>query len=518
MTDRERPVAGPRFVVAVLGAGAVAALTVPDGPPGLGIVLSCLCLAVAVALAEPAPRTSPTLGFGVLALLLAAIAVVRDASWLVALDLLAALAVGSLAVAGGRGPAAVARGLAAVLAHAPRAPGFLANSTGRAVGSARLGHAVPAVRALAIGSVLVAVFGALFASADEAFARLAPDLTPAWSPEMAVARTAVFALAACLAGALALGGPRFAPRPDAAWSGPLPRADLRAVSEADVGQRRLTPFEWALPLLLLNGLFAVFVAVQATTFSGGAARVIQTAGLTYAEYAREGFGQLVVAAALTLGVVAAAPRLSHRPLPRHETLLKALLGGLCLLTLAILASALHRLGLYEAAFGFTRARVAGYAFALWLGALFLLILAAGALGRGAALPRAAVALTAASLVLFSLANPDGMAASGNVERYERTGKIDEEYLSGLSADAVPALATLPPSASRCALAGIASGLTRPGPWSSANLARTRARGALGAAGWEAVGARGEGRGRFRPAGREAGGSGSRRASCLDRGI
>ncbi|MGI8439247.1 MAG: DUF4153 domain-containing protein, partial [Thermoleophilaceae bacterium] len=388
--------------------------------------------------------------------------------------------------AGGRAPAAVARGLAAVLAHAPRAPGFLAISTLRGVDRARLGHAVPAVRALAIGSLLVAVFGALFASADEAFARLAPDLTPEWSPEMAVARTAVFALAACLAGALALSGPRFARSPGGAggFAGGLPRIDLRAATVEDSGQRRLTPLEWILPLALLNGLFAAFVAVQATTISGGAARVLETAGLTYAEYAREGFGQLVVAAALTLVVVATAPRLSHRPLPRHETLLKALLGGLCVLTLAILASALHRLGLYEAAFGFTRARVAGYAFALWLGALFLLVLGAGALGRGAALPRAAVALTAGSLVLFTLANPDGMAASGNVERYERTGRIDAEYLSGLSADAVPALAALPPSVSRCALAGVTADLARPGPWSSSNLARGRARRALATRGRE----------------------------------
>jgi len=485
VTGGARPAAAPRFVLAAFVVGAVAAVTVPDGPPGVGVALSCLCLAITVALAGSAPRTPWTLGFSLLALLLAAMAAVRDASWLVALDLLAALAVGSLAVAGGRAPAAVARGLAAVLAHAPRAPGFLAISTLRGVDRARLGHAVPAVRALAIGSLLVAVFGALFASADEAFARLAPDLTPEWSPEMAVARTAVFALAACLAGALALSGPRFARSPDSArWFGALPRTDLRAVTVEEPGQRRLTPLEWALPLALLNGLFAVFVAVQATTLSGGAARVLETAGLTYAEYAREGFGQLVVAAALTLIVVAAAPRLSHRPLPRHETLLKALLGGLCVLTLVILASALHRLGLYEAAFGFTRARVAGYAFALWLGALFLLVLGAGALGRGAALPRAAVALTAGSLVLFTLANPDGMAASGNVERYERTGRIDAEYLSGLSADAVPALAALPPSVSRCALAGVTADLARPGPWSSSNLARGRARRALATRGRE----------------------------------
>jgi len=148
-------------------------------------------------------------------------------------------------------------------------------------------------------------------------------------------------------------------------------------------------------------------------------------------------------------------------------------------TLAILASALHRLGLYEEAFGYTRARVAGHAFALWLGGVFVLLLVAGAARGGPWLPRATVALSALALLGLNAANPDGLVAAGNVERYERTGKLDIRYLSGLSADAAPAVARLPAPKVSCALVttGYELAAHRDG-WSSANLGRWRARRAL----------------------------------------
>lgn len=103
----------------------------------------------------------------------------------------------------------------------------------------------------------------------------------------------------------------------------------------------------------------------------------ETAGLTYAEYARSGFAQLVIVALLTLAVVAASLRWARLDGHRTERLLRLLLMALCLLTIVVLASALHRLGLYERAFGFTRTRMAAHALLLFGGALPILV--AGAL-------------------------------------------------------------------------------------------------------------------------------------------
>ena len=58
-----------------------------------------------------------------------------------------------------------------------------------------------------------------------------------------------------------------------------------------------------MPLGVLDALFLAFVAVQATVLFGGHAHVLETEGLTYAEYARQGFWQLLWVSALTLLVL-----------------------------------------------------------------------------------------------------------------------------------------------------------------------------------------------------------------------
>ncbi len=169
------------------------------------------------------------------------------------------------------------------------------------------------------------------------------------------------------------------------------------------------------------------------------------------------------------------------PRRAHRLLLRLLLGVLCGLTIVVLLSALRRLHLYEDAFGLTRLRLTAAAFALWLGGLFVLLVAAGLVRTlRRRLARIAPAGTAAAILAFSLANPDGMVAGRNVDHWRDTGRLDLAYLRGLSADAVPALAELPPSLRRPALAAAAARLGPDEPWSSYNLARERARAVLDA--------------------------------------
>ena len=132
-----------------------------------------------------------------------------------------------------------------------------------------------------------------------------------------------------------------------------------------------------MPLGALVALLGAFVATQLATLFGGNRHVLETAGLTYAEYARTGFAQMAVVAALTLVVIAAAARWARD----GGGLLRALLAALCVLTLVVIASALRRLELYEEAYGFTRLRLTADAILLWLGALFVLVLAAGRVRR-----------------------------------------------------------------------------------------------------------------------------------------
>jgi hypothetical protein len=206
--------------------------------------------------------------------------------------------------------------------------------------------------------------------------------------------------------------------------------------------------EWLIALVALDLVFAAFVVLQLATLFGGHDYVVRTTGLTYAQYARHGFAQLLAVAALTLAVVAGARRYV-----RDELLLRALLGVLCLFTLVVLVSAHRRLGLYVDAYGATRLRLLAQAQVLWLGAVFVLVLAAGTSVRAPWLPRAVAALSALAALLFVAVDPDRRIAARNVDRYAATGRIDRAYLDELSADAAPALLRLPRPL-RCAVIAV----------------------------------------------------------------
>jgi hypothetical protein len=227
--------------------------------------------------------------------------------------------------------------------------------------------------------------------------------------------------------------------------------------------------ELVLPLAAVVLLFAVFVAVQLRVLFGGAGYVEATTGLGYGDYARRGFAQLLVVAALTLGVIAVAARSRDRTV-------RGLLGALCVLTLVVLLSAHHRLDLVEGAYGSTRVRYAGHAVVVWIAVLFALVLAGGirpAIGRR--LPRLVTAGTLVGVLAFTLLNPDRRVAESAVDRAAAGKTVDIRYLSRLSADALPAAQRLPPPARGIVVGALRARLARPDGIAGANVARARAR-------------------------------------------
>lgn len=452
--DRGRTMPLPSAVLAA-GAGIVAAAVLPSARPGLGLAVVGALVAAAAMPAARGRIGAHEIGYGVLATLLLAVVVVRDADWLVALTLLGAAGVASYALARGSTlVGALLGGLSLGLAPLRAMPwsGRLLRAHGRAAS----GVWRPVLRSAGLTVVLLLVFGALFASADAAFAALLPRVDLHLLP----LRVVVFAAAAAVATAAAF----VAAAP--------PHWDVLAPARP----RPVRPAEWMVPIALLDGLFAAFVEVQLTVLFGGHEHVLRTAGLTYAEYARAGFGQLVVVTLLTLTVVGVAARWAPRETRGQRTALRVLLGALCLLALVVVASALHRLHLYEDAFGYTRLRLFMNVFEAWLGGLVGLVLLAGLRLRARWLPRAVVATAAVALLGLAVADPDALVAQHNVDRFAATGKVDTAYLQGLSADAVPAVDRLPEPLRSCVLSGMRPvGRDGLAGW---NLGRSRARALL----------------------------------------
>lgn len=458
---RERPrsrfadLAPPRrFPGAALGAGLVASVLLVGHRPGVGVPIT---LAVAAAAALPALRVER--GDRVFVALLLALGVMpalRDAEWLVALDLLAILALGCLSAVGARDWHTLLVAAVSVPLRAIPAPAFL----GRGLpGHRELG---PALRGTAIAAALLLLFGALFASADAAFGELLGGLLP----DAGLLPARLFVLALVTAG---LGAAVLANR--------VP-ADVPCPPEP----RRLRGVEWLVPLVSLDLLFAAFVAVQLAVLFGGHSHVLETAGLTYAEYARSGFFQLIVVTALTFGVVAGAVRWAP-----PGRLSRALIGTLLLLDGVVLVSAIRRLALYESVFGLSVDRVLAHTIAFWLAAVLVMVVVAGLTRRAAWLPRAVAASAGGALLLLNVANPDALIARSLLDRYERTGDIDTYYLGGLSADVVPEVAKLPDALRACVFQHLD---VEDDPWPAANVSRARARGILADATYPAYGVQG----------------------------
>ncbi|MFF4124328.1 DUF4153 domain-containing protein [Microbispora rosea] len=456
----------PRWLLpAAAAAGLVAAVALPDASPGLGFVLTAVAMGAAafpVVLPLRRGRITPwTVAFGLLAYALVSVALFRDADWLVGPVLLAAFGVGSLAVSGGgRGWLAVIKGGVSVVFALLPLPWFLAGPLRRL----KRRRMLPTLISALVTVVLLAVFGLLFSSADAVFSAFLSDLlrTPDWVRSLPY-RIFVFCVFAGLAAAAVLVGLRPVAEPAA--------PDLRMSLGRQV---------WVIPLLGLNVLFAAFVTVQITVLFGGSRRVLTTAGLTYAEYARSGFFELVTVSLFVLGIVAAAVALLRRESRADRWLLAVLLGLLCAFTLIILASALHRLGLYTDAYGLSRLRASVEATIWWLGAVFVLVLAVGAVrlaGGGTSwFFRALVLLTGVSLLAFAVWDPDARVAETQLA-VRGVERLDHGYLSELGAEAVPILDRLPEPDRSCVLSDVVAfnDLWRPDPWNGWNLARARAR-------------------------------------------
>lgn len=158
----------------------------------------------------------------------------------------------------------------------------------------------------------------------------------------------------------------------------------------------------------------------------------------WAEYARRGFYQLVLVAALDLGFVLFCSARGGRTAWE-----KALSLLICALTLVILASAFWRMRLYITAYGLSLLRV----MTLWAMAFILLsfVLAAVKILRpGFKFWPCFAALGLYGWIIFNAFSVDVRIADYNVDAYldGRLASVDIDYLANLSPSTLPALERL----------------------------------------------------------------------------
>jgi len=319
-------------------------------------------------------------------------------------------------------------------------------------------------RGVALGFPLLVVFGALFAAADAVFESLLSSAVPSvpnrWVVHVVLATAIAWMSAGLLRDLLAT------------------REEERLVSPR-IAAPRLGAIELAVALSAVNLLFLAFVLVQLRFLFGGRDLVEARVGLTYAEYARQGFFELVVVALLVLPLLLGVNALLNGT-PRQIRTVRALSAFLVLLIGVVMASALQRLWLYQQQLGLTELRIYATGVVIWLAVVFAWFGVTVLRGRRNLFAIGAIAAGFAATLCINIVNPDALIARTNLSR----PNVDATYLGTLSDDAVPTLVARLPSLDPSLRRPLARALLRRSPapesWLSWNASRRGAASVLAA--------------------------------------
>jgi len=358
----------------------------------------------------------------------------RDSPMVVFLDLLAFLIAVSLAVLRGRSGRLRLAGISeyvlsgiytGALSFAGPLPVAMRDIRWREV--ARGGWRDPALaatRGVFIAAPLLLVFGGLFVAADAVFEKLVVDFLGFDVAEVFGHLFLILLFTWVTAGLL--------------WVALMAR-NPETLSFGRPDSLSLGIIELGIVLGLLDLLFLVFVIVQVRYLFGGAERVLTTAGLTYAEYARRGFFELVTVTALVLPTLLLAHWLLRAGSPARERAFRILASALVALLFVVIASALQRMYLYLEEYGLTELRLYATNFMVWLAVVLVWFLLTVLRGRRDRFAFGALVTGFAAILLINVINPDALIARTNLDRLEEGKRFDAYYLTTLSADAAPVL-------------------------------------------------------------------------------
>ncbi len=282
------------------------------------------------------------------------------------------------------------------------------------------------------------IFGSILANADPMFARLF-QIQFDWDLTSLLTRISIFGMTFFLViGMLCLMQPEMRSKlnvimgfASAATPPPVQAA------EAPVEKENQGIYIFAMFFGLIALMFLLFIGVQFRYLFGGNEFVLKSAGLTYAQYARNGFFQIATVTALTIPLLLAGQSSLKELEPGQAKLFRVIAGALAAMLLLLLASAFYRMNLYVDAYGLSSLRLYVTAGMVWMAAIIGLYFVLGLRWR---LPQYGLASVAAACLIalgMNLMQPDAVIARVNLSRSENA--VDKEVLSHLGADAYPVI-------------------------------------------------------------------------------
>lgn len=207
----------------------------------------------------------------------------------------------------------------------------------------------------------------------------------------------------------------------------------REISEETKDLRHFEPIIAITVLALISVVYLVFSVIQILYLF--TRQFALPNGYTYADYAHEGFFELLFVCMLNLVIV-----LFTLGFFRENKIAKTLLLIISGCTFIMLASSAFRMCLYVSVYGFTFLRI----FVLWflfLLALLLVGIAVQIIKHDFNLFRYGLVVVSVCYLVFAFGQPDYWIAKYNTTQISED-RIDYEYLSCLSTDAAPVLANI----------------------------------------------------------------------------
>lgn len=189
----------------------------------------------------------------------------------------------------------------------------------------------------------------------------------------------------------------------------------------------LDPLPPAIVLGALDGLYLLFLGVQSAGLFGGP-EYLARRGISYAEWARSGFFQMVGITVLNLTVMLAALSLCRREGALWRTV-RVLAGLLTAESLVLLASAAWRMTLYVSAYGLSFKRLLTY-WGMGMLAILLILTVRKVWRREFRFFRAAAPIALAGWLLLNYCNVDAVAARYNAAQAS-AGRLPQSAVDDL---------------------------------------------------------------------------------------
>ncbi|NLT12375.1 MAG: DUF4173 domain-containing protein [Clostridiaceae bacterium] len=211
----------------------------------------------------------------------------------------------------------------------------------------------------------------------------------------------------------------------------------RILMETDDSQRMtyLPSFTVGTVLVMVNVVYIVFAVVQAGYFFGAFSGVLPS-NITYAEYARSGFYELLAVSVINVIMVMLTVTYTRRE-GKSGIFIRSLGLSLIALSAVQVVSAMSRMYLYVDAYGLSEDRYLSSAFMLLIAFVFLLLTIREFVPKFQFF-KGVVLAGAIALLMMNFSVPNARVAEYNINRYlsGKSYELDVEYLYENSADSL----------------------------------------------------------------------------------